>query len=83
MSQVRGNIQPLPPSILDRVSSWGEEITRHRSARMRKYAGFPLACALSEGCSAHVPVKTCMCVADVGESGPIGEGRTIGPQKAT
>jgi hypothetical protein len=29
MSQVRGNIQPLPPSILDRVSSWGEEITRH------------------------------------------------------
>jgi len=29
MSQARGNIQPLPPSILDGVSSWGEEITRH------------------------------------------------------
>ena len=29
----------------------------------------------------HGPVKASMCVADVGESGPIGEGRT--PQKAT
>jgi len=29
MSHVRGNIEPLPPSILDRVSSWGEEIARH------------------------------------------------------